>query len=46
MRLPLFTPLYVFPFVRVVAAGEPRLTLKQKLTRFDRERHGLLGGAT
>ncbi len=26
--------------VRVVAAGEPRLTLKQKLARFDPERHG------
>jgi hypothetical protein len=27
--------------VRVVAAaGEPRLTLKQKLARFDAERHG------
>jgi hypothetical protein len=26
--------------VRVVAAGEPHLTLKQKLARFDPERHG------
>jgi antitoxin MazE len=26
--------------VRVQAAGEPRLTLKQKLARFDPERHG------
>jgi antitoxin MazE len=26
--------------VLVVAAGEPRLTLKQKLALFDRERHG------
>jgi antitoxin MazE len=26
--------------VRVAAAGEPRLTLKQKLARFDPERHG------
>jgi antitoxin MazE len=26
--------------VRVTAAGEPRLTLKQKLARFDPERHG------
>ncbi len=26
--------------VRVVAAGEPRLTLRQKLARFDPERHG------
>lgn len=26
--------------VRVSAAGEPRLTLKQKLARFDPERHG------
>jgi antitoxin MazE len=26
--------------VRVVAAQEPRLTLKQKLARFDPERHG------
>ena len=26
--------------VRVVPAGEPRLTLKQKLARFDPKRHG------
>jgi antitoxin MazE len=26
--------------VRVAAAGEPRLTLQQKLARFDPERHG------
>jgi len=26
--------------LRVTAAGEPRLTLKQKLARFDPERHG------
>jgi antitoxin MazE len=26
--------------VRVAAVGEPRLTLKQKLARFDPERHG------
>jgi antitoxin MazE len=26
--------------VKVVAVGEPRLTLKQKLARFDPERHG------
>ena len=26
--------------VLVTAAGEPRLTLKQKLARFDPERHG------
>ena len=26
--------------VRVAAAGEPRLTLKQKLARFDPARHG------
>jgi hypothetical protein len=26
--------------VRVAAAGEPRLTLNQKLARFDPERHG------
>ena len=26
--------------VRVAAAGEPRLTLKQKLDRFDPKRHG------
>ena len=26
--------------VRVAAAGEPRLTLKQKLARFDPQRHG------
>ena len=26
--------------VRVTAAGEPRLTLKQKLDRFDPNRHG------
>jgi antitoxin MazE len=26
--------------VRVAAAGEPRLTLRQKLARFDPERHG------
>jgi len=26
--------------VRVAAAGEPWLTLKQKLARFDPERHG------
>ena len=26
--------------VRVASAGEPRLTLKQKLARFDPERHG------
>ena len=26
--------------VRVAATGEPRLTLQQKLSRFDPERHG------
>ena len=26
--------------LRVVAVGEPKLTLKQKLARFDPERHG------
>lgn len=26
--------------VQVAAAGEPRLTLRQKLARFDPERHG------
>jgi antitoxin MazE len=26
--------------LRVAAAGEPRLTLRQKLARFDPERHG------
>jgi antitoxin MazE len=26
--------------VRVTAVGEPRLTLKQKLARFDPDRHG------